>query len=82
MNLRTLSIRQAVAETGIPRDTLYKLCETGQVHANRPSPKGRWRISAASLQAWIERSAPAPVGTSDDDFRTRFPEAGSERVFG
>lgn len=87
MNLRTLSISEAVAATGISRDTLYVLCETGQVKANRNSlsRKSRWRISEASLQAWIEqRTPPAPPASPSKDrtFRERFPEAPEERVFG
>lgn len=86
MNLRTLSISQAVAATGIPRVTLYRLCESGQLQANRPSPRGRWRISEQSLQDWIQHSAPATPRAEprDDDkaFRERFPEVSDERVFG
>jgi excisionase family DNA binding protein len=87
VNLRTLSISDAVAATGISRDTLYVLCESGQVKANRPSPKGRWRISEASLHEWIERTQPAAPASSTNGeasaFIKKFPEiAGEDRVFG
>lgn len=54
--LRTLSITEAVTETGIPRATLYRLVESGQVKGNRASSRGRWRVQMASLVEWIQNA--------------------------
>lgn len=63
MNLRTLSITEAVKETGIPRSAIYRLLDEGKVAGNRSG--NRWRISEASLSAWINRTPnPSPTSTA------------------
>lgn len=59
MNLKALTITQAVEATGLPRNTIYRLLEEGQLAGNRCG--NRWYISAASLDAWVNRKPEPPV---------------------
>lgn len=72
MNLRVLSVTQAVERTGISRDSIYRLLESGELPGNRIG--NRWRVSEAGLAAWINRTPPAVVVES-----SVFPEAGEDR---
>lgn len=63
MNLKTLSVSEASNETGMPRETIRRLLESGAVSGNRIGRN--WRVSEASLIAWINRTpSPAPVHPS------------------
>lgn len=63
MNLRTLSVTEAAKETGMTAATIRRLLDTGAVAGNRIGKN--WRVSAASLSAWINRTpTPSPVHTS------------------
>lgn len=72
MNLRALTISQAVQESGLPRPTLYRLLESGEVAGNRAG--NRWYVSAASLAAWINRTPEpvAPIERAFPETRDRF----------
>lgn len=60
MNLKTLSVTQAATETGMPAAAIRRLLESGAVAGNRNGRK--WHVSAASLEAWINRTAaPTPL---------------------
>ena len=59
MNLKTLSVTQAATETGMPAAAIRRLLESGAVAGNRNGKV--WRLSVASLEAWINRTAsPTP----------------------
>lgn len=58
-NLRTLLVSEAHQRTGIPSTTLLKLVKSGQLAGNRTG--NRWRISEASLAAFVNGSQAAPV---------------------
>ena len=55
MNLKTLSVPDAIAATGMPQTAIYRLIKEGAVTANRIGR--RWRISEASLEAWVTKRA-------------------------
>lgn len=85
-DLRTWSITEAVAHTGIPRATLYALLESGKVAGNRPTERGRWRVLVTSLQSWIDTRPTMPAIAArvapDQELETRFGIRGADRVFG
>lgn len=68
MNLRTLSITEACEATGLSRPSMYRLLENGAVAGNRIG--SRWRVSVASLEAWVNRT---PEKASPVETRA-FPE--------
>ena len=62
MNLRTLSVTEAVNATGFSRDRIYELVRDGAVAVIRSAgkTKPRIRIIASSLEDWMTRaSSPA-----------------------
>ena len=59
--LRMLSISNAAEETGLPRETIYRLCTEGEIICRRAGTRGRtlW-VVWASLRAWVY-GLPQPV---------------------
>jgi excisionase family DNA binding protein len=51
MNLKTITVSEAVRETGLSRQALYLLLDSGKLAGNRVNRS--WRISVASLEAWV-----------------------------
>lgn len=73
MNLRTLTIKQVVAQTGLPRSTVYKLVKAGELaHLKGRAKASTIRILETSLEAWFDRNAkgapdaPRPVPVARD----------------
>jgi excisionase family DNA binding protein len=63
VNLKTLSVTEAAQATGMPADAIRRLLDSGEIAGNRLGRK--WRVSAASLDAWVNRTqAPASVTPS------------------
>lgn len=64
----TVTVSAAMALANLPQTLIYRLIQTGQIKANRITPRGAWRIQRVSLLAWIEQSQghPSPVVRDDD----------------
>jgi excisionase family DNA binding protein len=65
-----MSITAACAATGLPRSSMYRLLESGAVAGNRVG--NRWRVSATSLEQWVNRTAVPETPAAAD--RRAFPE--------
>lgn len=83
MSLRTLTIAQAVAETGMTAEALYSLLKQGKVRGNRDGGRGVWRIHQDSLEEWIvgPGAAAKKAPGLDPDDRRRWPEAEDNPLF-
>lgn len=83
MSLKTLTIGQAVAETGMTKEALYSLLKAGKVRGNRDGRRGVWRISQDSLEEWIAGpGVPSPKPSPlDPDDPKRWPEAEDNPLF-
>lgn len=72
MNLKALTITQAMSETGLSRSTLYRLRDEGKVGGNYVGV--RYYFSAESLHAWLNQKVePAaklepPIADPDNPF--------------
>lgn len=67
MNLKTLSVTDAMRATNMSRDAIYELITSGAVAANRVGRN--WRIKEASLEAWVNQTATPPsVETTEKHF--------------
>lgn len=73
MNLRTITLSEAVKATGISRASLLKMIHDGTIAANRHGKV--YRVSVASLEAWVMKTA-APVVVSPVK---AFPEVVEDR---
>jgi excisionase family DNA binding protein len=77
--LKTLSVEEAVVQTGMSQDMVYRLIDSGAVNANKV---GRlWRIQEVSLLRWIEQSQGKPAPVVEDDEGAQFGLTKEDRVF-
>lgn len=72
MNLRTLTVTEAAAQTGLKAETIRRLLKSGTLTG--PKVGRNFRVSVASLEAWVHRTPETSAPTS----ATRaFPEVES-----
>lgn len=63
-HLKTISVTQAAEATGIPAKTIRRMLERGDIAGNRAGGKV-WRVSVASLEAWVNTKAGAEKPSAD-----------------
>jgi excisionase family DNA binding protein len=73
MNLRTLTLAEAHAATGIPVKSLRRLVVSGKLSGVRVGKN--WRVTEASLIAFVQHTPQVePVKTNDRHFADIVPE--------
>ena len=53
-----LNVSEAAEYAGLSRDTIYTVCEQGELRSARVSGRRAIRIRPAWIDAWLERYAP------------------------
>lgn len=66
MNLRTLTVTEASKETGLSGHAIRKLLHEGQLAG--PRIGRNWRVSVASLEAFVARTQAPPVRRDERAF--------------